>query len=841
MNPDIQHGGDLAELARRANCAPAELADFSVNLNPAGPPPGAFECYFRSFDALNRYPEPHAESLVRLIAAKLDRPAAEVIAGNGSNELLRLAPEAFAPPRALIVTPGYLEYARACEKAHVPAEELRLTRADGFRLDPAQLAAAVRPGDLVLLGNPNNPTGRLTPRAGLLPVIEANPQALFLIDEAFIDFVPETESLAAMRLPNLLVSRSLTKFYALPGLRMGFLTGPAPLIAKLRARQGVWSTATPAIEMAKFLLGLPPEWGENSRRETAKLRERFAAKLAALPGIAVHLSDANFLLLETDRPGLAERLLREHRIAVRCCANYPGLGPEYVRVAVRPEKEQDRLLNALAPKTFALPRRRTPALMLQGTCSNAGKSILTAAFCRILLQDGRRVAPFKAQNMALNSYVTPDGGEIGRAQAVQAEACRLDPDVRMNPILLKPESDLGSQVIVKGRAIGHMKVREYYANKPRLWETVKSCYDSLAAEYDAIVLEGAGSPGEVNLKANDIVNMNMAAHAGAKVLLAGDIDRGGVYASFLGTYATLTPAERELLAGFAVNKFRGDPSLLADAHSYLERATGKPVLGVVDWQPDLGLPEEDSVNFSFIRPAPKHDRTLDLALIQLGHIANFTDFVPFELEPDVTVRKIRHASELGEPDILVLPGSKSVAADLAMLDREGFRPLIRELVARGCYFVGICGGLQLAGREFLDPEKVESEVTRAEPLGLLDLVTVMRPAKRLCRTRAGEFSGYEIHHGETGSRDPAVTVRRAPDGSAIGFEKGRIFTSYLHGVFDDDAFRRRFLDRVRLGRGWRPLGGVTARYGTEEALNRLADHVRSRFDMKYIYQQMGLK
>ena len=340
--------------------------------------------------------------------------------------------------------------------------------------------------------------------------------------------------------------------------------------------------------------------------------------------------------------------------------------------------------------------------MLQGTCSNAGKSILTAAFCRILLQDGRRVAPFKAQNMALNSYVTPDGGEIGRAQAVQAEACRLDPDVRMNPILLKPESDLGSQVIVKGRAIGHMKVREYYANKPRLWQTVKSCYDSLAAEYDAIVLEGAGSPGEVNLKANDIVNMNMAAHAGAKVLLAGDIDRGGVYASFLGTYATLTPAERELLAGFAVNKFRGDPSLLADAHSYLERATGKPVLGVVDWQPDLGLPEEDSVNFSFIRPAPKHDRTLDLALIQLGHIANFTDFVPFELEPDVTVRKIRHASELGEPDILVLPGSKSVAADLAMLDREGFRPLIRELVARGCHFVGICGGLQLAGREFLE-------------------------------------------------------------------------------------------------------------------------------------------
>ena len=768
MNPDIQHGGDLAELARRANCAPAELADFSVNLNPAGPPPGAFECYFRSFDLLNRYPEPHAESLVRLIAAKLDRPAAEVIAGNGSNELLGLAPEAFAPPRALVVTPGYLEYARACEKAHVPAEELRLTRADGFRLDPARLAAAVRTGDLVLLGNPNNPTGRLTPRAGLLPVIEANPQALFLIDEAFIDFVPETESLAAVRLPNLLVSRSLT-------------------------------------------------------------------------GIAVHLSDANFLLLETDRPGLAERLLREHRIAVRCCANYPGLGPEYVRVAVRPEKEQDRLLNALAPKTFALPRRRTPALMLQGTCSNAGKSILTAAFCRILLQDGRRVAPFKAQNMALNSYVTPDGGEIGRAQAVQAEACRLDPDVRMNPILLKPESDLGSQVIVKGRAIGHMKVREYYANKPRLWETVKSCYDSLAAEYDAIVLEGAGSPGEVNLKANDIVNMNMAAHAGAKVLLAGDIDRGGVYASFLGTYATLTPAERELLAGFAVNKFRGDPSLLADAHSYLERATGKPVLGVVDWQPDLGLPEEDSVNFSFIRPAPKHDRTLDLALIQLGHIANFTDFVPFELEPDVTVRKIRHASELGEPDILVLPGSKSVAADLAMLDREGFRPLIRELVARGCHFVGICGGLQLAGREFLDPEKVESEVTRAEPLGLLDLVTVMRPAKRLCRTRAGEFSGYEIHHGETGSRDPAVTVRRAPDGSAIGFEKGRIFTSYLHGVFDDDAFRRRFLDRVRLGRGWRPLGGVTARYGTEEALNRLADHVRSRFDMKYIYQQMGLK
>ncbi len=349
------------------------------------------------------------------------------------------------------------------------------------------------------------------------------------------------------------------------------------------------------------------------------------------------------------------------------------------RIAVRTAEENERLCHALQDALGvtrkSVGRRMKPAVMLQGTSSNAGKSIMAAAFCRILLQDGYSVAPFKAQNMSLNSYVTRDGGEMGRAQVVQAQACRIDPDVRMNPILLKPSSDTGAQVILMGKPVGNMDVNTYIRYKPEAFTAVKEAYDSLASEHDVIILEGAGSPAEVNLKHHDIVNMTMARYARSPVILVGDIDRGGVFASFIGTMEVLAEWERALVAGFVINRFRGDKSLLDDAINYVERYTGRPTFGVVPYLQDLGLPEEDSVTF---KSGPKEETrpagdVVEIALIDLPHISNFTDFDSLRLEPDVHLSIVREPRDMGHPDVVILPGSKNVIGDLDYLEERRAR------------------------------------------------------------------------------------------------------------------------------------------------------------------------
>jgi cobyric acid synthase CobQ len=329
--------------------------------------------------------------------------------------------------------------------------------------------------------------------------------------------------------------------------------------------------------------------------------------------------------------------------------------------------------------------KRTPSLMFQGAGSDAGKSILTAGLCRVLLQDGLRVAPFKSQNMSLNSFVTLDGGEMGRAQVVQAQACRLEPQTRMNPILLKPSSEVGSQVIVNGQPVGNMSVEEYVAYKPQAFKAAQAAYDSLASEYDAVILEGAGSPAEVNLKSHDIVNMNMARYANSPVLLVGDIDRGGIFAAFVGTMEVLNQWERRLVAGFIVNRFRGREALLADAFAYTLNHTGRPIFGVIPFLKDLGLPEEDSVGFKkglFEKQAPEAEHVV-VALIDLPHISNFTDFEPFLAEPDVHLVVVRRPEELHAPDLLIIPGSKNVIHDLNFLQASGLAAKIGKLAAAG--------------------------------------------------------------------------------------------------------------------------------------------------------------
>ncbi|MBA3004732.1 MAG: cobyric acid synthase [Desulfurivibrio sp.] len=492
--------------------------------------------------------------------------------------------------------------------------------------------------------------------------------------------------------------------------------------------------------------------------------------------------------------------------------------------------------------------RKTPAIMFQGTCSNAGKSVLTAALCRILLQDGLRVAPFKAQNMSLNSFVTRDGGEMGRAQVVQAQAALLDPDVRMNPVLLKPSSDTGSQVILLGKPVGNMTVNDYLAYKPQAFLAVQAAYDSLASEYEVMVLEGAGSPAEVNLKAHDIVNMPMARYAEAKVLLVGDIDRGGVFASFVGTMEILDDWERELIAGYVVNRFRGQKSLLTEALDYMEKRTNKPVLGVVDYLANLGLPEEDSVNFkaglfSPHRPAGEH---VTLALIDLPHISNFTDFEPFLTEPDLFVKIAKTPADIEGADAIILPGSKNVIGDLKWLFNSGLAATLKKYGEEGGEIIGICGGFQMLGHSIDDPYHIESTGETLSGLGLLDLATVLEKDKTLIRQSGTHLAsglgvhGYEIHHGQSRSGETCNTLTFSNgESGGVGNQAQTIWGTYLHGIFDADPFRRWCIDRLRKRRGLAPLNRVQAAYDLEPAFDRLAEAVRSQIDMNAIYRLLG--
>lgn len=508
----------------------------------------------------------------------------------------------------------------------------------------------------------------------------------------------------------------------------------------------------------------------------------------------------------------------------------------------------------------------TPAIMIQGTCSNAGKSLLTAGLCRVFADAGLRPAPFKAQNMALNSFVTADGEELGRAQALQALACGLPPDIRMNPVLLKPCSDTGSQVIVMGRPVGHMRVSEYIRYKEQAFASVSRAYDSLAAEAGVMVLEGAGSPAEINLQAHDIVNMRMAHYARAPVLLAGDIDRGGVFAALVGTMALLPEADQRQVAGFILNKFRGDASLLTPALESISARTGKPFVGVVPWLPDLGLPEEDSVNFKLHVNTTTDARgdtpqaPVDIVLLDLPHISNATDIDPLRIEPDVRVRVVSRVEVLGQPDAIILPGSKSTLTDLRALRDSGMAEAVCAAHRRpgGPMVVGICGGLQMLGLEVHDPHSVESTAPDPLPaLGLLPLITVMGQDKILRRTQAlhcgaGEqVRGYEIHHGHTSTAAGQEELVRPclldAQGQAIGWERlpapnektNPVWGTYLHGIFDEDGFRRAFVDTLRSRKNLPPLGRLTA-YTLEPALDRLAQCLREHLDMERIFQVLRL-
>jgi adenosylcobyric acid synthase len=482
--------------------------------------------------------------------------------------------------------------------------------------------------------------------------------------------------------------------------------------------------------------------------------------------------------------------------------------------------------------------------MLQGTGSHVGKTVLTAALCRALREAGHDVAPFKAQNMALNAYVTRDGGEMGWAQAMQAEAAGLEPTVDMNPILLKPQTG-GAQVVVLGKAGAVLAAGDYYGRRAEWSAVVTEAYRRLAGAHELIVVEGAGSPAEPNLMAADIANMAVARLAAAPVVLVGDIDRGGVFASFVGCLALLPRADRRRIRGFLVNRFRGERAFLAPALDFLERRSRRPVLGVVPYLADLRLPEEDSVALDEAAVAAPARPVV--AVVRLPHIANFTDFAPLAAETAVEVRYVCRPEELAGAALVILPGSKDTLADLRWLRATGLADAVRRHVAGGGRLGGICGGFQMLGRSVEDPSGLEAGGL-AEGLGLLAVATVLAPAKVTRRVRArlagseATFDAYEIHLGRTRGEGALAPFARVDDGDGARpdgavSDDGRVWGSYLHGLFDTPAVRARLLaGLVAAPPG--PPGDYRAVREREYA--RLAAHLRGHVDWTALLRLLGL-
>lgn len=507
------------------------------------------------------------------------------------------------------------------------------------------------------------------------------------------------------------------------------------------------------------------------------------------------------------------------------------------------------------------------ALMIQGTSSHVGKSVLTAALCRIFKEDGISVAPFKSQNMSLNSFVTEDGREMARSQVVQAEAAGLKPDIHMNPILLKSHSDKGGQVIIHGKVYGNLPATDYHLFKKEAMRFVEESYRSLASGYDLIVIEGAGSPAEINLRENDIANMGTAHMADAPVILVADIDRGGVFAFLVGTLELLDEADRSRVRGFIINKFRGDISLLKPGLEFLEKKTGLPVLGVIPYMKDIYIQEEDGVNLECNRELQAgNNSTVRIAVIYLPHISNFTDFDPFLAEEDTILRYVTYGKRIGEADVIIIPGTKNTLSDLNYLRKCGYDEEIKRHIENGGRVIGICGGYQMLGKRISDPYGVEGG-GEAEGLGYLDIDTVFEKEKAVNQVTATplnghqfpalkmDIKGYEIHMGNTSIGDNAsplflITSRNGGDitvKDGAMAEGGRVWGTYIHGIFDNDSFRQWLIEEVRRDKGIKVITPSQNRsvlnYADirEDGYKRLAEVVRTNLDMERIYKITGLR
>ncbi len=858
--PAGSHGGDGLSVAAALGLDPAGVLDLSMSLNPLAP--DLTPMLRLHAGAIRHYPDPEAATLALSSAMGVDHRC--LVLTNGGAEAIALV--ARMSPRIRVHPPEFSLYERH--------------------------AGALHRDGVLWRSNPNNPTGRLASACDCAGVW----------DEAFYPLATGRWTRGDHERGSWVVG-SLTKLFACPGLRMGYVLAPDHGGADaIRKRQPAWALNSLAAEMLPELVGLVDLAGWSSR--IASLREELCSVLA-LYGLVADPSDACYVLVR-DAGWLRQSLAREG-VVVRDTASF-GI-PGGVRIAVPDGGGLERVAEALRRVSgqrirgaWITPRRRAPtdittdikglrgALMVCGTGSDVGKSQLVSGLCRMLSARGVRVAPFKAQNMALNSYVTPAGDEIGRAQAMQAMAAGIDPEAAMNPILLKPMGDARSQVVLMGKPWADLDAASYQAVKPELFDTVCRCLADLRSRFDVVIVEGAGSPAEINLLAGDLVNLSLADKMQIPAILVADIDRGGAFAAVYGTIALLEWRLARWIRGFVLNKFRGDASLLGDAPREIERRTGVGSLGVIPFLPGIVIGAEDSQAMARSQAmdsalpgagdgGESRAGFLDVAVIRLPLVANFTDFDPLVAETSVHVRYVSAPSQLGDPDLVVIPGSKATVRDMEWLVAQGFPAALRSLACRpgGSVLLGICAGYQMLGEAICDP--IESGRLQATALGWLPVRWRMDPSKITRRREGYAFGevvhGYEIHHGRpsmgAGVPDggPAGQVRAPLDirgslegvelvpfatlNESPGFRPEGLTTRWwdptideptraaipavsatsLHGCFEADGFRRAFIGAVSSRRG-RPIATDAQPFSQriEEQLDRLAVAIEAHLDVE---------
>ncbi|MFM2408451.1 MAG: hypothetical protein RL358_1193 [Pseudomonadota bacterium] len=800
-----------------------------------------------------------------------------LLAVAGSQAAIQTLPRLFAPCGVAFLSPSYAEHAHAWQQ----------TGHEVFSLNPAQILQPEVAIKIVVIVNPNNPTGQLFSRTDLLALHEklAARGGTLIVDEAFMDATPKHSLLGDSPRAGLIVLRSIGKYFGLAGARVGFVFAQQNILDALRELLGPW----PIAASSRYVVtrALRDEKWQATTRKKLQLASARLCDLLEQHGLTVTGSTALFAWLQHDDAKKIHTQLAQQGVLTRLFNQ-----PSSLRFGLPRDERQwgklaaalsllgeHRAINCAATIAFVSSEKIAATVMVQGTTSDAGKSTLVAALCRWLVRLGVAVAPFKPQNMALNSAVTADGGEIGRAQAVQAMAANIAPHTDMNPVLLKPNSDTGAQVIIHGRAIGNMEALDYHSYKSTAHAAVLQSHGRLIKQYQAVVVEGAGSPAEINLRAGDIANMGFAEAVDCPVILIADIDRGGVFAHLVGTLDLLSESEQARVVGFVINRFRGDLALLQDGLDWLEARTGKPVLGVLPYLHGLHLEAEDALPTAVgaqlvarlhpenraINCAPtqtaadtskgdvrgatatsyqKHTPNLRIVVPVFPHISNHTDFDPLRLHPQVELIFAPITAPLPPADLIILPGSKSVRSDLNSLRRAGWEAQLQQHLRYGGKLIGICGGMQMLGEKIDDPLGIEGESGTSKGLGLLPFSTTLAAEKQL-RNISGNLllagkvamAGYEIHAGiTTGSAlaKPLLQLGGKNDGAIS--DDGNIIATYLHGLFESSAATAEILRWA----GLEEVQDFDYAARREADLERLADAVEQHLDTKKLAGLFGI-
>ncbi|HOK04795.1 MAG TPA: cobyric acid synthase [Victivallales bacterium] len=808
------HGGNITAAAKelKVKKIPENIIDFSVNINPYGPPDKIKNLISEvEFEDFIEYPNINSEKEEKAIADSHSFHES-VILGNGTTELFIATLNALKPTKAIFAAPCYSGYQEASISTDIDYEyTICASYNNNFKFDLSNLIP--KESEIVFICNPNNPTGTIILKNDILSFAKEFHKSFIAVDESFIDYLDNTEnySLITNTIPkNLIIFKSFTKFFAIPGIRLGAIFANRDIIAKIRKKIPSWNINSLAHRIAPLLYS-DAKYICEIRKLNAENRN-YMINAFSEAGIKIFPSQTNFLLGYFEKEDICKNFLREmlkNGFLIRNCSKINGLDGRFFRVAILDEEKNKKLLetvNAYFKGKKNLKRKtvnkKTKAIMIVGTSSDSGKSLITAALCKIFSEKGVKVAPFKAQNMALNSFVTSNGGEIGRAQAFQAKCANIHPSTDMNPILLKPTGDSHCQVIANGKVYKNLSsAKEYYKINKEVRKIAFKAYDRLSEKFDLIILEGAGSPAEINLIERDFVNMAMAEYANADTYLVADIDRGGVFAQIYGTIKLLPRKWRRLIKGVIINKFRGDESLLVNGLKKIEELSGVKVIGVLPFIKNLLIEEEDSLGLNKfkIKNNSEDKFKIDIAVIRYPRISNYTDFLIFQKFPCCNVRYIENTDSFGKPDIVFLPGTKNTRADLQWMKENKLFDKILDYKRNNGLIFGICGGYQMLGKEISDKNGFEGKPGITKGFSFLNIKTIIQEKKELkqvegvvnielpfCK-KGVKFNGYEIHMGKSfGSKMEILKLNKATRKNIACFsDDNTVFGTYIHGLFDN--------------------------------------------------------